>query len=227
MEDMIVIKRNFRGREDEDLLAVFDGHGGRHASEFCAEHLPPILAAHLDAGQPPNVALREAFLETNQKMSQYDIKDGTTGAVCLLTDNKIYCANAGDTRIVLSRKGRAVRLTYDHKADAPDEVARINALGGHVVDHRVLGILAVARSLGDFFLHPYVTADPFLTVTNVSLGDEFLIIACDGVWDVLSDDLACQIIATDNDPVQCALKVIDQAFLTGSTDNISVIVAFL
>lgn len=227
MEDMIVIKRNFRGKDDEDLLAVFDGHGGRDASEFCAEHLPPILAAHLDAGQPPNVALREAFLETNQQMSHYDINDGTTGAVCLLTDNKIYCANAGDTRIVLSRKGRAVRLTYDHKADAPDEMARIQALGGHVVEKRVMGILAVARSLGDFFLHPYVTADPFLTVTNLSPGDEFIILACDGVWDVLSDELACHIVATDNDPVQASLKLIDQAFLTGSTDNISVIVAYL
>jgi protein phosphatase 1L len=50
MEDMIVIKRNFRGRPDEDLLAVFDGHGGRDASEFCAENMPPIIAAHLDAG---------------------------------------------------------------------------------------------------------------------------------------------------------------------------------
>jgi serine/threonine protein phosphatase PrpC len=124
-------------------------------------------------------------------MNRYDINDGTTGAVCLLTGDKIYCANAGDTRIVLSRKGRAVRLTFDHKADIPEEVERIRALGGHVTDRRVLGILAVARSLGDFFLHPYVTADPYLTVTSVSPGDEFIILACDGVWDVLSDDLAC------------------------------------
>ncbi|KAK2947955.1 putative Protein phosphatase 2C [Blattamonas nauphoetae] len=227
MEDVIVIRRSFRERQDEDLLAVFDGHGGREASEFCGENLPPILAAHLDAGQPPNVALREAFLETNQQMSRYDINDGSTGAVCLITGDKIYCANAGDTRIVLSRKGRAVRLTFDHKADIPEEVARINALGGYVSDKRVMGILAVARALGDFFLHPYVTADPFLTVTNISPGDEFVIVACDGVWDVISDDLACQIVATDSDPVQAALKLIDQAFLTGSTDNISVIVAYL
>ncbi|KAK2949417.1 putative Protein phosphatase 2C [Blattamonas nauphoetae] len=87
----------------------------------------------------------------------------------------------GCEQIVLSRKGRAVRLSFDHKPDIPEEVARIESLGGYVSDKRVTGILAVARALGDFFLHPYVTADPFLTVTNISPGDEFVIIACDGV----------------------------------------------
>jgi serine/threonine protein phosphatase PrpC len=106
-------------------------------------------------------------------MSKYEINDGTTGAVCLITGDKIYCANAGDTRIVLSRKGRAVRLTFDHKADIPEEIIRINQLGGYVSDKRVCGVLAVARSLGDFFLHPYVTCDPYLTVTNISPGDGF------------------------------------------------------
>jgi protein phosphatase PTC1 len=199
----------------------------REASEFVGENLPPILASHLDAGQIPNVALREAFHETNTQMSRYEINDGSTGAVCLITGDKIYCANAGDTRIVLSRKGRAIRLTFDHKADVPEEVVRITALGGHVSDKRVCGILAVARAFGDFFLHPYITVDPYLTVTGIAPGDEFIVVACDGVWDVLSDELVCQIVSTDTDPVQAALKVIDQAFLTGSTDNISVIVAYL
>ncbi|KAJ4453622.1 putative protein phosphatase 2C [Paratrimastix pyriformis] len=223
MEDMIVIKRYFRGHEDEDFFAVFDGHGGHDASEFAAENMHVILAQHLDAGQPPEMALRESFIECNNQMMKFDINDGTTAAVSLFFRDHLYIANAGDTRAVLSRGGRAIRLSFDHKADQPDEEARVNALGGFVSDSRVLGTLSVSRALGDFFLHPYVTAEPYITVTEFSPADEFLLLACDGVWDVLSDEMACAIVASEPDPVQSSLKLIDQAFLNGSTDNISVV----
>jgi len=60
-------------------------------------------------------------------------------------------------------------MTFDHKADQPDEERRINALGGYVSDQRVLGALAVSRALGDFSLHPYVSAEPYICVIDASL----------------------------------------------------------
>jgi len=264
-----------------------------------------ILAQHLEAGQPPEVALRESFIECNNQMMKFDINDGTTAAVALFYKERLFVANAGDTRVVLSRGSRAIRLSFDHKADQPDEEARVNALGGFVTDSRVLGTLSVSRALGDFFLHPYVTAEPYITVTDIGRScsqtrrdeftvvtklqgfdfntrdtalsrgrpqsarfnvdgdmesrasieavgqrldgprveiareslislrtlaapaDEFLVIACDGVWDVLTDEMAVAIVATEPDPVQSSLKLIDQAFLSGSTDNISVVIVNL
>lgn len=93
----------------------------------------------------------------------------------------LYTANAGDARAVLSRGGKAVRLTYDHKGNDKQEAKRIMDAGGFVMGGRVNGILAVTRSLGDSSMKEYVVGSPYTTETELSDDDEFLIIACDGV----------------------------------------------
>lgn len=93
----------------------------------------------------------------------------------------LYTANAGDARAVLSRAGKAVRLTYDHKGNDKQEAKRIMDAGGFVMGGRVNGILAVTRSLGDSSMKEYVVGSPYTTETELSDDDEFLIIACDGV----------------------------------------------
>jgi serine/threonine protein phosphatase PrpC len=76
---------------------------------------------------------------------------GTTACVVLLTPTHVLCANAGDSRAVISRLGhRAVPLSYDHKPDDEGEERRIRAAGGYVAAGRVEGDLAVSRGLGDF-----------------------------------------------------------------------------
>jgi serine/threonine protein phosphatase PrpC len=106
---------------------------------------------------------------------------GATVAVCLVTrgnsiyddtaittnrtnDNEnndntwtIYAANAGDARIVLGHGGKAYRMTRDHRTDDPEEVRRIEESGGFIFKGRVLGILAVTRSLGDHCMKEYVS----------------------------------------------------------------------
>ncbi|KAG6409771.1 hypothetical protein SASPL_127813 [Salvia splendens] len=114
---------------------------------------------------------------------------GTTAVAVLMTEHHIVVGNCGDSRAVLYRAGKIVPLSYDHKPGRPDERARIQASGGHVVStdtERVEGILAMSRAIGDVFLKPSVISEPDMTITKRNHEeDEFVIVASDGMWDVV------------------------------------------
>ncbi|XP_020085336.1 probable protein phosphatase 2C 30 [Ananas comosus] len=121
---------------------------------------------------------------------------GSTAVVALVSRSRLLVANCGDSRAVLSRRGRAIPLSVDHKPDRPDELARIEAAGGRVIyvnGARVHGILAMSRALGDKYLKPEVISDPEIKVVERTAEDEFIILASDGLWDVLSNELACDV----------------------------------
>ncbi|KAE8736469.1 putative protein phosphatase 2C 24 [Hibiscus syriacus] len=121
---------------------------------------------------------------------------GSTAVIALLTPDHIVVANCGDSRAVLYRGGKAIPLSFDHKPDRPDELARIEAAGGRVIfvnGARVEGILAMSRAIGDKYLKPVVTSEPEITFTKREPEDECLILASDGLWDVLSSDMACEV----------------------------------
>ena len=120
---------------------------------------------------------------------------GSTCVVAVVRGDKLVVANAGDSRAVLSRRGVAVEMSRDHKPMDDDERARILKAGGFVQEGRVNGSLALSRAIGDLEykqgkgLAPQdqiVTAYPELMEQTLRDGDEFLVIACDGIWDVLS-----------------------------------------
>ncbi|XP_057789911.1 probable protein phosphatase 2C 24 [Salvia miltiorrhiza] len=119
---------------------------------------------------------------------------GSTAVVAVVSPYNIVVANCGDSRAVLCRSGKAIPLSTDHKPDRPDEMNRIQAAGGRVIfweGARVLGVLAMSRAIGDNYLKPYVSCEPEVTVTERSEEDECLILASDGLWDVVSNDTAC------------------------------------
>ncbi|ESQ43369.1 hypothetical protein EUTSA_v10015875mg [Eutrema salsugineum] len=121
---------------------------------------------------------------------------GSTAVTAVLTQDHIVVANTGDSRAVLCRNGVAIPLSNDHKPDRPDERARIEAGGGRVLvvdGARVEGILATSRAIGDRYLKPMVAWEPEVTFMRRESGDECLILASDGLWDVLSSQLACDI----------------------------------
>ncbi|KAJ6466076.1 phosphatase 2C-like domain-containing protein, partial [Mycena vitilis] len=115
----------------------------------------------------------------------------------------LYSANAGHALGVLCRAGKAVRLTYDHKGSDKQEAKRITDAGGFVVSGRVDGVLAVTRSLGDSSMKEFVVGAPYTTETELCDDDEFLILACDGLWDVVTDQEAVDLIR-DTDDAQVA-----------------------
>ncbi|OBZ70629.1 Pre-mRNA-splicing factor RSE1 [Grifola frondosa] len=182
------------------FFAVYDGHGGDATAKYAGLRLHHRLADDYEYRcQRYPSALRNAFLGTDAEMRSMKEfardRSGCAAVAALVTcDNEIYAANAGDSRIVLSVAGMAKELSFDHKPGHPREYSRIKAAGHGVTDGRVDGKLAMSRSLGDFVykdlghdptLHA-VTSDPEIKNHRISCEDEFLVLACDGIWDCLS-----------------------------------------
>ena len=120
-----------------------------------------------------------------------------------MTPDKYICANAGDSRVILSKMdGSVVPLSEDHKPDNPGELARIEAGGGYVAEGRVCGNLSLSRAFGDFhykqnvkkdYKNQLITVDPeIITVDRKPDEDDFLVLACDGIWDCLDNEECSQ-----------------------------------
>ncbi|OEL18041.1 putative protein phosphatase 2C 30 [Dichanthelium oligosanthes] len=123
---------------------------------------------------------------------------GSTAVVAVVGPRHLVVANCGDSRAVLCSGGAAIPLSADHKPDRPDELERIHAAGGRVIfwdGARVFGMLAMSRAIGDSYLKPFVISDPEVRVVERKDGeDEFLILASDGLWDVVSKEVACKVV---------------------------------
>ncbi|KAJ4866751.1 Protein phosphatase 2C 7 [Raphanus sativus] len=120
---------------------------------------------------------------------------GSTAVVALVCSSHIIVSNCGDSRAVLLRGKESMPLSVDHKPDREDEYARIERAGGKVIQWqgaRVSGVLAMSRSIGDQYLEPYVIPDPEVTFMPRAREDECLILASDGLWDVMSNQEACE-----------------------------------
>uniref|UniRef100_A0A8C3G3C7 Protein phosphatase 1G n=1 Tax=Cyclopterus lumpus TaxID=8103 RepID=A0A8C3G3C7_CYCLU len=121
---------------------------------------------------------------------------GTTAVVALIRGKQLIVANAGDSRCVVSERGKAVDMSYDHKPEDEVELARIKHAGGKVtMDGRVNGGLNLSRAIGDHFykrnkaLPPeeqMISSMPDVKVLTLSADHDFMVIACDGIWNVLS-----------------------------------------
>ncbi|KAL9128167.1 MAG: hypothetical protein Q9217_003110 [Psora testacea] len=140
----------------------------------------------------------------------------------------LYTANVGDARIVLCRNGKALRLSYDHKGSDENEGKRISNAGGLILNNRVNGVLAVTRALGDAYMKDLVTGHPYTTETVIQPDiDEFLILACDGLWDVCSDQEAVDLVRDTYDPQIASKTLVDHALSRFSTDNLSCMIVRL
>uniref|UniRef100_A0A0E0C5I6 protein-serine/threonine phosphatase n=1 Tax=Oryza meridionalis TaxID=40149 RepID=A0A0E0C5I6_9ORYZ len=254
--------------EDEGFFAVYDGHGGSRVAEACRERMHVVLAEEVrlrrllqgggggaDVEDEDRARWKEAmaacFARVDGEVGGAEEADtgeqtvGSTAVVAVVGPRRIVVANCGDSRAVLSRGGVAVPLSSDHKPDRPDEMERVEAAGGRVINwngYRILGVLATSRSIGDYYLKPYVIAEPEVTVMDRTDKDEFLILASDGLWDVVSNDGACKIArnclsgraaskypesVSGSTAADAAALLVELAISRGSKDNISVVVVEL
>lgn len=194
-----------------------------------------------DECQGVRTALEKSFLETNRIFCERaKIENNNSGctAVCLLMEEekkKFHVAWVGDSQALLVRDGKPVEIMLPHKPEREDERARIIALGGtvvHIGAWRVNGTLSVSRAIGDIGHKPYITSQPDIESYDVQSGDEYLVLACDGLWDVLSYDdvishVANHLIVEKKERKSVAQSLVRAAKDKGSSDNITVMVIFL
>uniref|UniRef100_A0A9J2PB69 protein-serine/threonine phosphatase n=1 Tax=Ascaris lumbricoides TaxID=6252 RepID=A0A9J2PB69_ASCLU len=183
------------------FFAVYDGHGGSKVSQYAGTHLHKTIATNsLYSEGKIEEAIKEGFLSLDEKMKHdeemREDMSGTTAVVVIIKNKKIYCGNVGDSRAVACVSGVADPLSFDHKPANESEARRIVAAGGWVEFNRVNGNLALSRALGDFAFkknehkspeEQIVTACPDVTVCDLTYDHEFIVLACDGIWDVMSN----------------------------------------
>ena len=130
---------------------------------------------------------------------------GCTACVSVINEKnkKVYFANAGDSRAVICKNGIGYQVSHDHKPDSAKEKNRIYKSGGWVSEGRIQGNLNLSRSFGDFEYKQdknlsakdqMITAYPEINIEIIDDNCEFIIVACDGIWDCLTPQEACDFI---------------------------------
>jgi serine/threonine protein phosphatase PrpC len=221
------------------IYGVFDGHGGKKAAEYTKENLVNNIVAELQKGKEVKDACIDAFNKTDDDFIRLGKDTSGTTAVVLLFEHstkRAWCANAGDSRCILAREGKALALSEDHKADRPDELDRIRKAGGFVIHKRVMGELAISRAIGDADFKEkdfkLVLSEPEVKEVTFGPTDDFVVLACDGLYDVMTNDEIVKYVA-DLLPAESNLdkiceKIVDHAIKERNTrDNVSAIVVKL
>jgi len=245
----IILNSNGNDKKSKNInyFAIYDGHGGKQVSKYLAENLPLYFFR-----KKTRYPLAKKFVKTVYDHIQDVLRNNyknfsyRAGSTCLVVihfqKNKqsfLNILNTGDCRAVLCRDNLALPLTKDHKPHWPEELNRIQKLGGKIYydgeDWRIKD-LSVSRSFGDIEATPYVTHMPDLFHYKVDKNDKFLIMACDGLWDVVDNQEAINFVLSQcynellnrriNEDVNISQKLGEYALRKGSTDNVSIIIIF-
>lgn len=216
------------------FFGVYDGHSGREATEFAQDNLHLNLLNALRFGMSPEDAHSHAYQLTDNELLAAGVKTaGCTVVTALITKaggkRTLHVANAGDGRAVLCKAGKAIRMSFDHKVEVESETKRILALGGTILWGRVQGQTMVSRSLGDHDLKKFVVAEPHYRAEPLDATCEFIILACDGIWDVSEDQEAVDVVrkAGLTDPKAASAALIAHVVSKSTKDNLTAMVIAL
>ncbi|KAL8521733.1 hypothetical protein ACS0TY_012032 [Phlomoides rotata] len=231
MEDFYDTRIDGVDGEVVGLFGVFDGHGGARAAEYVKHNLFSNLIRHPKFITDTRSAIADAYSHTDSEFLKSENNQnrdaGSTASTAILVGDRLIVANVGDSRAVICRGGNAFAVSRDHKPDQTDERQRIEEAGGFVMwagTWRVGGVLAVSRAFGDRLLKQYVVADPEIQEEKVDDTLEFLILASDGLWDVVTNEEAVSMTKPIQDPEEAAKRLMQEAHQRGSGDNITVVV---
>lgn len=214
-----------RHRDGAVLLAVFDGHRARTVAAFAAQRVPDLVFASEAWPADPEKVLRQALVDCHEAARTEKLRGGSTALLLCVAGGQVTCCNGGDSRAVAAmRDGGSRRLSVDHKANAESEMERLAP--GCVEFGRLGGMLEVSRGLGDFDFE----SDGFTCeADSCSLGQglvDFVVLASDGLWDVMGDDEVCSFLRTSGVEGGGG-RLAERARELGSDDDITVIVAQL
>lgn len=231
MEDYHVAKFVHSHGHELGLFAIYDGHLGDSVPAYLQKHLFANILKEEEFWTDPKRSISKAYERTDQAILSHrpDLgRGGSTAVNAILIDGrKLWVANVGDSRAVLSQRGQAIQLSIDHEPNTERDM--IENKGGFVSNMpgdvaRVNGQLAVSRAFGDKNLKTHLRSDPDVTYANINADTDCLILASDGLWKVVDNQEAIDIVKKIKDPCKAAKQLATEALNRESKDDISCIV---
>ena len=232
MEDKGRSIENFLGDKNQILFELFDGHGGMSISHYLQNNFDRVYRKNLKIFKNDyENCFKTTFKELDIEIKKLDLVSmGSTACIIHIikeTPSKlvVHCANCGDTRASLISPMKFKRLSYDHRADDEEEKRRVQNSGGTIINNRVMGALMLSRAFGDFELKSFgVKCEPFYSYTEIDLNEknQFIILACDGIWDLNTEQDFQQLIMFCNDSEMLCSTIIKNTLRKDAWDNLSV-----
>lgn len=247
MEDKSKSIENFNNDKSQMVFEIFDGHGGDEMSTFLQTNLANIYKQNLLLNKGNIIlSLKNAFHDADDEMrGQLNIEGlGSTGTlVHLVRSNEdeleVYSANVGDSRVSLISPEHIIRLSYDHRTTDEKEKKRILESGMEIIDDRICGTLMLTRIFGNYeykedineneekndnIINKGLICEPFISKINIDLyiENQYLILASDGVWDILTEEEIQKIIIKYKDTEKICSLIIKKCIENEAWDNLSV-----
>jgi serine/threonine protein phosphatase PrpC len=231
----VLLNRNVKSQE-VSYYAVYDGHGGQSVATYVGNHLHLNIVQNLLFERDTVKAIHEAYLLTQESLKQNAEyanslnSAGSTSVSILIKGKTMFVSWAGDSLASIFRTDRHDEelIIPPHKPSNPDEKKRIENLGGFISDEngvaRTNGVVAVTRAFGNL-RHKVIIPEPTIKQIPITGNEEFLVIACDGLWDVMTTQDVREYVdhyKSKNKKFKgIAESLVDEALLRGSTDNVS------
>ncbi|ESW05255.1 hypothetical protein PHAVU_011G164900 [Phaseolus vulgaris] len=234
MEDYVVAQFKQVDNNELGLFAIFDGHSGQSVPDYLKTHLFDTILKEPNFWTEPAEAVKRAYSITDSTILDKSGELGRGGSTAvtaiLINCQKLVVANIGDSRAVLCKNGQAKQLSVDHEPSVESE--DIKNRGGFVSNFpgdvpRVDGQLAVSRAFGDKSLKIHLSSEPHVIVEMIGDDAEFIILASDGLWKVMTNQEAVEAIRDVKDARSAAKLLTEEARNRKSSDDISCVVVKL
>lgn len=241
MQDFHCVSTDINGDTNASFFSIFDGHGGTFSAKYCQNNIIKIFANQYSKNKNNilNCIIKSFSIINAEILNKINEgNDGSTASVVIIQKKKlksgnyvryIYTGNVGDSKIYLLQKnGNSVLLSKDHNCLDQLEVDRIKKSNGLVFNKRVFGCLAITRSIGDKEMKDYgVISEPSTFQRLITEKDNYIIIASDGIWDIVSENDLNIFGREDLGAEALCMKLINYAIKGGTLDNVSCIVVKL
>lgn len=217
------------------LFWIADGHGGDEVAICIEQEIDKIVSAeynivrqHIQYDEDIAREFLNRIFNTLNSVIEDTLENkyecGSTLTICLISQTRIYVAYCGDSRVIWGDHASVLGESMDHNSSNISECDRVQKAGGYIFFGRLLGSLAVFRSLGDFKFVPYITHEPDIQVLHRQ-NIHTLVLASDGIYEALENHEVFEIAAKEKE--HHATKLVNTAFKEGSSDNLTAIVIHL